>query len=242
MLKYFLAAAVALPFVVTPPKTGEDLIREMHARYAESWYQTLTFVQTTTHEDGKVETWYEAARIPGTLRIDIAPIDSGNAIIFRHDSIVIFRGGKPVNARAFVHPLMVLGFDVYRDTPDKTIEKLKGMKVDLTKLREDQWQGRAAYVVGADKGDSTSTQFWVDKERLVTVRLLENSPNGVTESLFNKYQRLGGGWIAPEMEFYRGGKLLVKEEYNDIRADVELPAELFEAPAYAAPAWVKPQP
>lgn len=238
MLKYLLAAAVALPLIVAEPKNGEDLVREMHSRYDGKWYQTLTFVQKTTHDDGKVETWFEAATIPGRLRIDIAPIDSGNAIIFRRDSIVIFRGAKQVNTRPYVHPLMVLGFDVYRDAPDRTIAKLKGLKFDLAKLREDRWQDRAVYVVGADAGDSTSAQFWVDKERLVTVRILENG----TESLFNKYQKLGNGWIAPEMEFYRGGKLMLKEEYSDIRADITLPPELFEAPQYAPPAWVKPQP
>jgi len=238
VIKYLLATAVVLPLLLTPPRNGEELIREMHERYAGKWYETLTFTQKTTHEDGSVETWYEAARIPGYLRIDIAPLDSGRAIIFRHDTVVVFRGGQVAATRAFVHPLMVLGFDVYRDPPETTIEKLRGLKVDLSKLHEDRWQDRAVYVVGADKGDSTTTQFWVDKERLVTVRLLENGPNGVTESQFNQYQRLGSGWIAPEMEFYRGGKLLTKEEYTDIRADAPLPAELWEAAAYAAPGWV----
>lgn len=239
MLKYLLAASISLPMLLAqPPKNGEDLIREMHDQYKDQWYQTLTFVQKTTHEDGRVETWYEAARIPGYLRIDIAPVDSGNAIIFRNDSIVIYRGKKQVNARAFVHPLMVLGFDVYRQSPEVVIGKLRDMKIDLSKLREDTWQGRAVYVVGADKGDTIATQFWVDKERLVTVRLLEATPQGVTESQFNNYQRLGHGWIAPEMEFWRGGKMLVKEEYDEIRGDLDLPEELWTAAEYAAPGWV----
>jgi hypothetical protein len=239
VLKYLLAASISLPILLAqPPKTGEDLIREMHDKYKDQWYQTLTFVQKTTHEDGRVETWYEAAKIPGYLRIDIAPVDSGNAIIFRHDSIVIFRNKKQVNARAFVHPLMVLGFDVYRQPPDVVIGKLKDMKIDLSKLREDTWQGRAVYVVGADKGDTTTSQFWVDKERLVTMRLLEATPQGVTESQFNNYQRLGHGWIAPEMEFWRAGKMVVKEEYDEIRGDLNLPEELWTAAEYAPPGWV----
>jgi hypothetical protein len=223
------------------PKNGEELIREMHEKYTGKWYHTLTFTQQTTHEDGKIETWYEAARIPGYLRIDIAPLDSMNAIIFREDSLYVFRGGHPVPARAYVHPLMVLGFDVYADSPEKTIEKLHGLQFDLSKLREDQWQGRAVYVVGADAGDTTSAQFWVDKERLITVRLLQPGQNGGMESLFNKYQRLGSGWVSPEMIFYRNGKMFQKEEYSDIRADVTLPAELFDPVTYAKPAWIAPQ-
>jgi len=41
------------------PRTGEELIRAMHQRYAGRWYRTLTFVQTTTFPDGRVQTWYE---------------------------------------------------------------------------------------------------------------------------------------------------------------------------------------
>jgi hypothetical protein len=223
------------------PENGEALIREMHGRYDGKWYQTLTFVQKTTAE-GKVETWYEAARIPGFLRIDIAPIDSANAMIFRSDSIYVFRGGQPRAARPLVHPLMVLGFDVYADSPDKTIEKLRGLGFDLAKLREDTWQGRPAYVVGAQPGDSTSGQFWIDKENLLFVRMIQQGQNNSTvETQFNKYQRLGQGWIAPEVLFLRNGQVVTTEEYGDIRADVTLPSDLFE-PRYAPPAWVPARP
>ena len=77
-----------------PPKNGEELIREMHQRYAGKWYSTLTFIQKTTQASGTVETWYEALHLPGFLRIDIAPLDSGKAIIFRNDSIYQLNQGK----------------------------------------------------------------------------------------------------------------------------------------------------
>jgi hypothetical protein len=50
------------------PKSGEDLVRQMHDRYAGKWYRNLTFVQTTTSPDRPPETWYEA----GT------PVNSGS--------------------------------------------------------------------------------------------------------------------------------------------------------------------
>jgi len=222
------------------PRTGEDLVRAMHDRYAGKWYHTLTFEQKTIHENGNVETWHEAARIPGSLRIDIAPLDSGNAMIFRRDSIIVYRGGAQQVARLFVHPLMVLGFDVYADPADTTIAKLRGLKFDLSTLREDTWQGRPVYVVGAAAGDTSSTQFWVDKEHLYFVRMLQTAPNGAhVETQFNKYQRLGEGWIAPEVLFFRNGKVVTTEEYSRIRSDVTLPDSLWDAGEYARPGWVK---
>ena len=220
------------------PQDGEALIRQMHDRYAGKWYRTLTFVQKTTHEDGKIETWFEALQFPGLLRIDIAPIDSANVLLFRHDSIYVIRGGQTRPGRPLVHPLMVLGFDVYADPPETTIAKLKGLGFDLTKLREDTWQGRPAYVVGAAAGDTLSTQFWIDKERLVFVRSLQRGQDGaIMETQFNRYQRLSEGWISPEVLFYRNGVVVTREEYSDMRADVPLPANLFD-PKYAQPEWV----
>jgi hypothetical protein len=52
--------------------------------------------------------------------------------------------------------------------------------------------------VGAAAGDSTSRQFWIDKERLYFVRSLEPSPQNpavTMETRFEKYQVMGGdGW------------------------------------------------
>ena len=90
MLKTSLLVLATAAFLNPAPKTGEELIRDMHQKYAGKWYQTLTFKQTTTQQDGKVETWYEAARIPGYLRIDVMPLDSSKAIIFRNDSLYVF--------------------------------------------------------------------------------------------------------------------------------------------------------
>lgn len=228
------------PEVRPQPTNGKELIQAMHDKYP-AWYTTLTFVQKTTDlRKNTVETWYEAARIPGMLRIDIAPVDSGKMILFRNDSIYQFSGGALKASQPFVHPLMVLGFDVYRDPVDRTVSRLEGLGFDLSKLREDQWQGRAVYVVGAAAGDTTSRQFWIDKERLVFVRSLETAKSGaLSETQFNKYEPLGKGMIAPEVLFFVNGKMVIKEEYSAMKADVMLRDVLFDGSTYGKPAWVK---
>lgn len=246
MLPLLLALLVPVPtqpVVTAAPADGEALIRAMYDKYKDKWYRTLTFVQTTTdYRKNTKETWYEAARIPGILRIDIAPIDSGKTILFRNDSIYQFDQGTLKGSQPFVHPLMVLGFDVYRDPAEKTIERLKKVGFDLSKLREDTWQGRPVYVVGAAKGDTTTRQFWIDKERLVFVRSLETARNGsgnLVETQFNKYQPLGKGWISVEVQFIVAGKLVTLEEYADVKGDPALPEGLFEPSKYGKPGWVK---
>jgi hypothetical protein len=224
------------------PANGEALIRAMYDRYKGKWYQTLTFVQTTSDmKKNSKETWYEAARIPGILRIDIAPIDSGKTILFRNDSIYQFDGGAVKFAGPFVHPLMVLGFDVYLDPAEKTIDRLKALGFDLSRIREDNWQGRSVYVVGAAKGDSATKQFWIDKERLVFVRMLETAKNGshpLVETQFNKYIPVGNAWCSVEVKFIVNGALQTMEEYADVKGDPALPDELFDPAKYGPPGWV----
>ena len=229
------------------PATGTELIERMHEADAGRWYRTLTFVQTTKFADGRVETWYEALELPGKLRIDVAPLSQKKMTLFRNDSIYSFENGEVVRSGAFVHPLMVLGFDVYADPPAETIEKLRAMGLDLDMMHMDTWQGRPSYVVGAAAGDTLTPQFWIDVERLVFTRLIERrqpAQNAATQAptridtRFNDYQPLGGGWIAPEVVFIVNGEERLREEYADMRADVDLPAALFE-PVYAPPAWVQ---
>ena len=155
------------------PKSGEDLVRQMHDRYAGKWYHNLTFTQTTSFPDRPAETWYEAGEIPGKLRIDIAPLDSMNAFMYLGDSSIVFKAGKRVGAREDRNLLMTLGFDVYGQPPQTTVAQIKAAHVDLTKIREDSWRGAKVWVVGAEKGDTTTNQFWIEQDRLLFVRLIE---------------------------------------------------------------------
>jgi hypothetical protein len=224
------------------PKDGEQLIQLMRDRYTGKWYRSLTFTQKTTLPDGKIETWYEALELPGKLRIDIAPLDSMKTLLFRSDSLYIFEQGKLKGSQALVHPLMVLGFDVYQAPVSETVAKLRSLKFDLSKLHQTRWQGRPTYVVGAEAGDTTSPQFWIDAERLYFVRSLEPSKKDaavINDTRFDKYIPLGGGWIEMEVLFLANGQQRMKEEYSDPKANVRLDPGIFDPRAWKAPGWIK---
>src|SRR5688572_9087074 len=121
-------------------KSGDELVAAMSKKYAGKWYKTLTFVQkTVTHKpDGTsaTEIWYEALSAPGKLRIDIEPLDKHNGIIFADGKLYSFRDGKLANSRPFVHPLLVLGFDVYVQPAATTLAQLKGLGINTAVLHE----------------------------------------------------------------------------------------------------------
>lgn len=158
-------------------RNGEDLLRAMHERYKDSWYQTLTFTQksTTYKPDGtsSAETWYEAMFLPGRLRIDIGPTSNGKGYIFSNGNVTVIKDNKVIASVKSINMLFVLGFDVYRQDPEATINVVRNEGYDLSKLREDLWDGKPVYVMGAEKGDLKSKQFWVAKDTLLFVREIE---------------------------------------------------------------------
>jgi outer membrane lipoprotein-sorting protein len=246
----YLVLLVCLMFLIAPAtraakiKTTEDLVQAMQKKYGKSWYKTATFVQKTTDydKDGnkKVSTWYEALSVPGSLRIDFTPVKDGNGILFTNNTVYSFKDGKVDNTRQFVHPLMILGFDIYKLPPERVLEVLKGLKFDLAIFREDTWQGRPVYIVGAKQGDLHSPQFWIDQKNLYFVRMLR--PTGkdgaqTQETQFNKYQRLGGGWMAPEVIIKVDDQIRTTEEYSEMRADVSLDSKLFDPQYWTSVHW-----
>jgi hypothetical protein len=212
----------------------------MHDRYAGKWYRTLSFTQhnTATHPDGTQEhsTWREYAALPGRLRIDFLPADSGQGYLFRADSELVFKHDSLIHAEGFIHPLMVLGFDVYFAPVDTTIAKLVRLGFDLSVIHPDTWQGLSVWVVGAPAGDVHHRQFWVDQERLVFVRMLEPGRRDTTmtsESRFDAYQPLAGTWVSPRVEFFANGKSQWLEEYVDLVANAPLDDAVFDPAKFA---------
>jgi outer membrane lipoprotein-sorting protein len=227
-------------------RNGESLLSAMHDRYQSSWYQSVTFTQksTTSKPDGSgsAETWYEAALLPGRLRIDTGTPSEGNGYVFADGNLTIVKANKVTKTGPDVNLLLVLGFDVYRQDAELTIKAVKDKGFDLSKLREDTWEGHPVYVVGAEKGDSTSKQFWVTRDTLLFVRVVERSRNDPTKSddiRFEDYRQLAGGWIAARVEMYSEGKKVFQEEYTDIQANVKLSPAVFDAQRFSTTHWEK---
>jgi outer membrane lipoprotein-sorting protein len=225
---------------------GEGVLRAMHDRYKASWYDTVTFTQksTTYNADGttKAETWYEAALLPGRLRIDIGAPGSGNGYVLADGNVTIVQDGKVTGTRPLVNMLLVLGFDVYRQAPETTVSVVKSQGYDLSKVREDTWEGRAVYVVGADKGDLQSRQFWVEKDTLLFVREMEPSrsdPKKIDDIRFTSYRELAGAWIAARVEVHVDDKIVFSEDYSDIQANVKLDPAVFDPQQFNSTHWEK---
>jgi hypothetical protein len=228
------------------PRDGEALIRAMHDRYQSSWYKTVTFTQksTTFNGDGstKVETWFEAASLPGKLRIDIGIPSENNGYLMTDGTLTIVKNGEGTGVRPYVNILLVLGFDAYTQDPVATAKVVRDEGYDLSKIREDTWDGKPVYVVGGDKGDLKSKQFWVEKDSLLFVRVIESSrsdPAKMNDVHFLDYRKLAGAWIAARVEVHSEDRLAFSEDYTDIQADVKLDPAVFDPKQFTTTHWEK---
>ena len=190
-------------------------------------------------------------RKPGTRRrccrgscgLILGHAADGKGFVLVDGDVSIVKDNKVVGTRHSVNMLLVLGFDVYRQDPETTIGVVKGEGYDLSKLHEDTWEGHPAYVVGADKGDLKSKQFWVAKDTLLFVRVIEPARGDATkvdDIRFMDYRPLAGAWIAARVEVHSEGKKVFSEDYTDIQANVKLDPAVFEAEKFAATHWEKP--
>ena len=243
---FLLATYFSCASFLLPPKirSTEALIDAMHRQYRGKWARTVTFTQRNTHYAADTvkgtSTWYEAIAYPDKFRIDFGTPPEGNAVIFANDSVYNFKGGELKTKQFRINELMLLAGGLNALDKATVLEKLRkaGYKTDL--FREDTWQGRKAYVVGAPKGDEQTNQCWFDAEHLYLVRSLSVNPKGtVQDGHFGKHVRAAGGWLETEVTFLVDGKKVQVEEYLDVKIDPSLPEGLFAPAQFGKVHWMQ---
>ena len=216
--------------------SSAELVREMRKRYDGKWFRTLTFVQNNTRytTDGREEKsqWMEYLSVPGKLRIEFLPRESRSGILFTNGRAYTFEGGTRIDTRRQIHPLLLLTGDVYVLPPAVTLRRLDSLGVRRSRFREDRWEGRRVYVVGAAAGDTLSNQLWVDADRLLLVRWIERQGTGArrasSDTRLGGYKSIEGYAVPTEITVYRAGRAVFKEVYGDVRVNVPFTPALFE--------------
>jgi opacity protein-like surface antigen len=248
-----LAAAPAAATAQATPATGIDVLQRMHDAYAGKWYRTLTFVQkTTAYRNGTptISTWYESLRHTdprGTqLRIDTGSPSAGNGMLYTTDSSWVMRAGALTQTRPQGNEFLPMIEGVYMQPVSRTAEQVKALGVNMNRVMRGQWDGRPVWIVGAAAAsDTTSTQFWVDTERNVVVRMIMGSTQPAAPPMdihLDGYVPLAGGWLASKVSMFIGGAPRQIEEYRDWKANMDLAPGLFDPATWStAPHWAPPR-
>jgi hypothetical protein len=230
-----------------PPVTdGPSLVSAMRQKYNGQWYKTLSFTQNNTLYSARggaatQSQWREHISVPGKLRIDYLPLTQKSGVLFDGSRVHTFDNGRAIDAQPGVNALLLIPADLYALPLERSTQLLDSLGFDLSKVRRDAWDGTPAYVVGAGAGDSTTSQFWIDADRLVALRVVQKERRGtrelVTDVRFGKFTDFSGVPIATEVTQYRDGRLVFREQYVDVRVNDPIPEAMFDATK-----WVAAQP
>ncbi|MBK97470.1 MAG: hypothetical protein CL672_01600 [Balneola sp.] len=225
------------------PDNPLELIQQMVERYGQEWYTHLTFDQKTTFytADGQVERiqwWYKALEAPGALAIHFDKKNSGNGILFKDGVQYGYANGQAIQEIYKVHDLLVLGFDIYKQASLKSVEQLRSVGYDMSKMYSDRWQDKAVWVIGVDSPSDSIAQFWIEQERLLFVRSLKPGRAGIMQEVqFNKYEPIKGGWVAPEVIFNMNGQRMLHEEYFNIQVPATLDSAIINPDTFLEATW-----
>lgn len=215
-----------------PPSDGKELITMMFNKHHGKWYKNQTFTQTSNFYKNDTlihtEIWYEAIQYPGKLTIKMGTKNGDKGMIYKNDIFYQFENGKLVKTMPRLHELMVLMGDVYFYEPRVTVHKLYELKIDLTIVREDVFNGIPVYIVGAKAGDTTSNQFWVDKETLCLLRYMGTNERYTQDIICDNYKTIDNYLVCSQIRFYINGMLYMTEDYSDIRFPEKLDASVFD--------------
>lgn len=214
----------------------DALIAAMRGRYDGKFFKTKTFLQnntvfTTTGGEQKSQ-WYEHLEAPGKLRIAFLPAAQKSGLVHVNDRVASFDNGIRIDFRRSVNPLLLLTVDVYSAPPATILRGLDSLGVDTDIIRTDEWEGRPVYVVGAKEGDSTSSQMWVDSERLRLLRFVQRDRRGertiVSDMRVKSYREIDGFDVPTEFITLRNGRTVWREQHTDIRLNEPLPPNVFD--------------
>jgi hypothetical protein len=216
--------------------SARDLITEMHDRYSGKWYRTLRFTQTNTFytSSGKEEQsrWVQNLSVPGRLRIDFEPLSAKSGMLILNNRVTTFDNGKRIDSRRSIQAILTLTADVYAIPVAVTMRRLDSLRIDLDKFHTDKLDKKKVYVIGADEGDLESSQVWIDADKLVLRRLIQQEKRGdrtlVTDTRVGEYKEVDGFLIAHEFVSMRDGKPYFREQYENVKVNAELPDGIFD--------------
>ncbi len=246
-MKYFKvmkkSAAIILSLIIfglNPPAKAYvllgphilDLMRKELGK-ASSLFVSQKLLLFRSHlEEGPIELNEKLMFIfPDVFRSDIFSEDTERIhVLSKGQSLTIFDGKITAEHETEL--------DRYKDiilynSRELLEEKLPRFGIDVSISSLGRFQGRLAYIVGAQYPDESVPQLWVDKNTFKPFRWIVLSGTAenrevLSEFRFFEWRQVGKIWYPMRTEFYRGDELVRMVQVDEIKVDPHFPKNLFD--------------
>ncbi len=217
---------------------GFSLVKTMYAQNSQNWYNNLTFKQEVfrVKDDSIVsrEVWILAYSSPSKLHIRYSDFDSGRGWLIVTDSIYTYNNFNLIGSRLRIHELMVLGLDIYNVLPQISVERIKQLGIDISRVEMVTIKGKSLYQIG----NPETICFWVHTINLLFYGLRKVNESGdVKDTFFEQYKTLYGKPVATEVQYFLNGKMFIFERYSEIRFPTFLHNDLFVPARFKDVMW-----
>ncbi len=129
-------------------------------------------------------------------------------------------------------------YDLYKNIllfkPEKMLQdQLSLSGVDVTVSSLGRFQGKPAYVLGAQYPDETTDQVWLDKDtfrpfRWIMTSKSEQSRENRLEVRYDQWQKVQNAWYPMRIEFFMAGILVREIHVQMIKVNPSFSKKLFD--------------
>jgi hypothetical protein len=225
------AGTLANAFVLLGPQILELMRKELGTAERLLVSQNLIIYQED-FEEGAIVLGEKLRYIfPDTFRSDILSENVEVIHVFSKGRSVTVIDGKITSDRE-------TELDHYKDiilynTRELLEDRLPKYGLDVYTSSLGRFQGRLAYIVGAQYPDETVPQLWIDKHTFKPFRwiLFGGTAEGRADLLefrFFEWRQVDKIWYPMRIEFYQGEKLVRMIQVDEIRVNVNFPDKLFD--------------
>ncbi|MGA9537884.1 MAG: hypothetical protein WBR24_18420 [Desulfobacterales bacterium] len=239
----FSILTLILPFgpILTAPPTHAYVLHGYHLldlmRREMGTARSLEVIQKLTIQESVLPTEAMAVQETVSYRFPVAFRSEFASTVGEH--IQIFSNGR---ALTVVDGRIVSDteseFDHYKDiflfnTRELLIKCLSQLGVAADVSSVGRFQGRIAYVLGAQYPDETVPQLWLDKETFRPMRWLLKpaSAGNLSEALevrYGDWRKVSSIWYPERIEFYLGDRLLRRMQVQRTRVNPKFSNRLFD--------------
>ena len=239
----FSILTLMLPFgpILTAPPTHAYVLHGYHLldlmRREMGTARSLEVTQKLTIQESVLPTETVAVqetvsyRFPVAFRSEFASAAGEHIQIFSDGRALTVVDGRIVSDTES-------DLDHYKDiflfnTRELLIKRLSQLGVAADVSSVGRFQGRIAYVLGAQYPDETVPQLWLDKETFRPMRWLLKpaSAGNLSDALevrYGDWRKVSSIWYPEQIEFYLGDRLLRRMQVQGTRVNPKFSNRLFD--------------
>jgi outer membrane lipoprotein-sorting protein len=216
------------------PRNGLEVIGWMRYAHPSRQLRSLAFTLSTTEyrdDSARVARARVYTALPGKMRLELLPTTRRSGYVRNRHRLSVFERGRRVSTLNRVDLSTLLTYDVFAQSVDTTIMWLDSARVRFGLVHRDELDGRDVWVVGAEEGDTTSAQFWVDAERWHVLRVIQReprTPSNISDLRFTEYTELLEIPVPTRIQVYRGGRLALQQDISNVAVNPRLQSRAFD--------------